>query len=220
MSTFSFAAHSSHSAFDALLPPGTQWSQKPTDSFPAACAPRTCGMASAAAVAAVVCRKRRRVCGLVRIEKILPLFATPPLLFRPPPARDGRPARRRVPYGSLGQSPGLCQAGNLPRRSIAVGKAHREAGTARPPPSAVIQGEHRTRRSSRPSSILGCHPAEQHPRLSSRPSAILGCHPGRRAKRAEPGSIYPGGADVTRHVWRRRRGTWILALAPAALGRE
>src|SRR5215510_1695031 len=76
MSTFSFAAHSSHSAFEALLPPGTQWSQKPTESFPAACAPRTCGMASAAAVAAVaavVCRKRRRVCVVVRIEKILPV---------------------------------------------------------------------------------------------------------------------------------------------------
>src|SRR5262249_11302036 len=73
MSTFSFAAHSSHNAFDALLPPGTQWSQNPTESFPAACAPRTCGVARAAAVAAVVCRKRRRVCVVVRIEKILPV---------------------------------------------------------------------------------------------------------------------------------------------------
>src|SRR5262245_57888406 len=51
-----------------------------------------------------------------------------------------------------------------------------------------------------------------------------GCHPGRRAarsaKRAEPGSIYPSSADVTRRVCHEHRGIWIPALAPAALGRD
>src|SRR5438105_15481860 len=45
----------------ALLAPGTQWSHRPTESLPAACEPRTCGMARNAEAAAVVARKRRRV---------------------------------------------------------------------------------------------------------------------------------------------------------------
>src|SRR6185369_12049230 len=45
-STFSFSAHSLMSALVASLALGTQWSQKPTDSLPAAYAPRTNGAAT------------------------------------------------------------------------------------------------------------------------------------------------------------------------------
>src|SRR5260370_41316260 len=51
----------------AVLAPGTQWSQKPTERLPAAWAPRTCGIASRAAEAAVVARRRRRVSLRVRM---------------------------------------------------------------------------------------------------------------------------------------------------------
>src|SRR5215510_4667321 len=61
-STFSFAAHSWISASDVLLAPGTQWSHRPTDSFPAACALLTNGAASNVADAAAdVATNRRRV---------------------------------------------------------------------------------------------------------------------------------------------------------------
>src|SRR5215831_5297181 len=49
-------------ASDPLLAPGTQWSQKPTVSLPAACAPRTKGAATKAVdAAAVPTANRRRV---------------------------------------------------------------------------------------------------------------------------------------------------------------
>src|SRR5215510_10743079 len=61
-STFSFAAHSCTSASDVLLAPGTQWSHRPTDSFPAARALLTNGAASIVAdAAAEVVTNRRRV---------------------------------------------------------------------------------------------------------------------------------------------------------------
>src|SRR2546423_4652795 len=61
-STFSLAAHSSTSALEVLLAPGTQWSQKPIASLPAACAPRTYGAATSAVVArAAVFSALRRV---------------------------------------------------------------------------------------------------------------------------------------------------------------
>src|SRR5262249_42918281 len=59
MSPFSLAAHSSHWVLEALLAPGTQWSQKPIESLPAAWAPRTYGIAMTAVEAAA--KKRRRV---------------------------------------------------------------------------------------------------------------------------------------------------------------
>src|SRR5262245_55217569 len=65
MATFSLAAHSSHNVLDALLAPGTQWSQNPIESLPAACAPRTYGIARIDA--AVVARNRRRVNLLLRM---------------------------------------------------------------------------------------------------------------------------------------------------------
>src|SRR5277367_6306336 len=59
MSTFSFAAHSLHSFVSASLALGTQWSQNPTLSFPAAQAPGTNGDETAAAAAP--CKTVRRV---------------------------------------------------------------------------------------------------------------------------------------------------------------
>src|SRR6516162_47913 len=59
MSTFSLAAHSSHRVLEALFAPGTQWSQKPIESLPAAWAPRTYGIAMT--TVEVAARKRRRV---------------------------------------------------------------------------------------------------------------------------------------------------------------
>src|ERR1044072_9930327 len=60
-STFSLAAHSLTRSVEALLAPGTQWSQKPIDSLPAAWAPRTYGAVTRAAddsaVAAMNCRR-------------------------------------------------------------------------------------------------------------------------------------------------------------------
>src|SRR3984893_8093664 len=63
ISTFSLSAHSWHSLVSVSLAPGTQWSQKPTESLPAAKAPRTKGAASA--VVAAVCRSVRRVSRVV-----------------------------------------------------------------------------------------------------------------------------------------------------------
>src|SRR5215471_3420611 len=63
MSTFSFSAHSWQSLVSVSLAPGTQWSQKPTESFPAAKAPRTKGVAMV--VSAAVCNSLRRVSALV-----------------------------------------------------------------------------------------------------------------------------------------------------------
>ena len=48
------------SAARTLLAPGTQWSQKPMVSLPAAYAPRTDGSQLGAAEVAVVAKKRRR----------------------------------------------------------------------------------------------------------------------------------------------------------------
>src|SRR5438477_10204937 len=60
-STFSLAAQSLTSALIASLAPGTQWSQNPIESLPAAWAPRTNGaeiiVADAAAVRVVNCRR-------------------------------------------------------------------------------------------------------------------------------------------------------------------
>src|SRR5580704_9913739 len=60
MSTFSFSAHSLTSTVVALFAPGTQWSQKPIESLPAACAPRTCGAAMPIDATAVLAKKLRR----------------------------------------------------------------------------------------------------------------------------------------------------------------
>src|SRR5262245_28232616 len=60
MSTFSFAAHSSMSALEATLALGTQWSHKPIDSLPAACAVLTKGVVMTVADAAAVVETKRR----------------------------------------------------------------------------------------------------------------------------------------------------------------
>src|ERR1051326_2948193 len=67
-STFSLAAHAWQISSMALLAPGTQWSHRPSDSLPAAWAPRTCGIASMAEAAAVVARNRRRESLLLRMS--------------------------------------------------------------------------------------------------------------------------------------------------------
>src|SRR5579864_7356130 len=51
-STRFFSPHSLHSLVSAMLAPGTQWSQHPIVTLPAAKAPLTCGAARAATVAA------------------------------------------------------------------------------------------------------------------------------------------------------------------------
>src|SRR5262249_23751056 len=61
-STFSFAAYSSINASQVLLAFGTKWSQKPTESLPAACAVLTNGAAIIVVDAATdVAMNRRRV---------------------------------------------------------------------------------------------------------------------------------------------------------------
>src|ERR1700739_2541859 len=69
MSTFSFSAHSWQSFVRVSLAPGTQWSQNPTASLPAAKAPWTKG-AGRAPVAAV-CKSVRRVSRETSIETSL-----------------------------------------------------------------------------------------------------------------------------------------------------
>src|SRR5215469_10365766 len=59
MSTFSFAAHCLQRLVRVLLAPGTQWSQNPTASLPAAKAPRTNGATKA--LTAAVCNSLRLV---------------------------------------------------------------------------------------------------------------------------------------------------------------
>src|SRR5262249_36141041 len=61
--TFSFSAHSLQSLVSVSLAPGTQWSQNPTLSLPAAKAPCTNGAESAAGApaAAAPCKTGRRV---------------------------------------------------------------------------------------------------------------------------------------------------------------
>src|SRR3954464_15494643 len=64
-STFSFSPHSLMSAEVASLALGTQWSQKPTDSLPAACAPRTNGAATRPrAVPATTTRRETLDCSM------------------------------------------------------------------------------------------------------------------------------------------------------------
>src|SRR5882757_2519268 len=71
-STFSFSAHSFTAFSVALLAFGTQWSQKPTESLPAAWAPRTKGAATIAVDrAAVLATKRRRLTLLEAIQFLL-----------------------------------------------------------------------------------------------------------------------------------------------------
>src|SRR5438094_9595620 len=91
MSTFSFAAHSLHNLVSVSLAPGTQWSQKPTLSLPAAKAPCTNGAVSAVAAvaAAAVCSTVRRVSDIfpmcpspwVEYERQVPLLAPAPMLM-------------------------------------------------------------------------------------------------------------------------------------------
>src|SRR5262245_29299426 len=67
-STFSFAAHSWINASQVLLASGTKWSQKPTESLPAACAVLTNGATIIVVDAAAdVAMNRRRVNILVFI---------------------------------------------------------------------------------------------------------------------------------------------------------
>src|SRR6266478_6812099 len=61
MSTFSFAAHSRHSCSRGAVAFGTQWSQKPQESLPAAKAPCTNGAATAVEANAAVFNTERRV---------------------------------------------------------------------------------------------------------------------------------------------------------------
>jgi hypothetical protein len=60
------------------LPPGTQWSQNPTDNFPAACGPWTKGGTNgiATTLAAAPCNTRRRVV-LAMIASIIRAQASP-----------------------------------------------------------------------------------------------------------------------------------------------
>src|SRR5262249_61716724 len=79
--------------------------QKPIESLPAACAPRTCGIAKAAVAAAVVARKRRRVglcSGMVHFSLCAELGRRRLLFGRQPllPASDWA----SLPRPSLGQS--------------------------------------------------------------------------------------------------------------------
>ena len=60
----------------------------------------------------------------------------------------------------------------------------------------------------------------QRARPSFRTRGTLRCHRGRRAKRAEPGSIYPGGADGTRRVCQCPRGKWSRASPLSRLARD
>src|SRR5205807_7904593 len=64
-----FAAHSLHSLVSVSLAPGTQWSQKPTLSVPAAKAPCTKGAASAVALAAAAVVNTVR-----RVGDVFPMF--------------------------------------------------------------------------------------------------------------------------------------------------
>src|SRR5947207_11874706 len=89
-STFSFAAHSLTSVSEALLAPGTQWSQKPIESLPAACAVRTNGAAIIVADAAAdVATKRRRVI-LAFFMGLSPVVVCCLLSIRAPRARKPR----------------------------------------------------------------------------------------------------------------------------------
>src|SRR6185312_10519169 len=73
ISTLFFSPHSLQILSSALLAPGTQWSQQPSVSFPAAYAPRTYGAASTAVDArAAVFNTVRRV-GRDCIEAFLPV---------------------------------------------------------------------------------------------------------------------------------------------------
>src|SRR5260370_41122162 len=60
ISTFSFAAHSRQSCSSGGVAVGTQWSQKPQESLPAAKAPRTKGAATAVEARAPVFKTVRR----------------------------------------------------------------------------------------------------------------------------------------------------------------
>src|SRR5258708_7045341 len=72
MSTFSFSAHSLTAFSVALLALGTQWSQNPIESLPAAWAPRTKGAATMAPDrAAVLATKRRRLTLLEAMQFLL-----------------------------------------------------------------------------------------------------------------------------------------------------
>src|SRR5215471_10156356 len=77
MSTFSLSAQALHSFVMTSLAPGTQWSQKATRSWPAACAPCTKGLAAtavAAAAAAVPSTRRRVIVLLVILTPHAQLF--------------------------------------------------------------------------------------------------------------------------------------------------
>src|SRR5260221_13816461 len=60
-STFSFSAQTLAMASMPLLAPGTQWSQNPTDSLPAAYAPRTNGAATRADERAAFLETKQRL---------------------------------------------------------------------------------------------------------------------------------------------------------------
>ena len=63
------------------MAPGTQWSQKPIASLPAACGCADMGMATAQPEAAVVARKRRRVSLLSSMAHLSRWFARAELPF-------------------------------------------------------------------------------------------------------------------------------------------
>src|ERR1051326_4136268 len=89
-STFSFSAHSLTAFSVALLAPGTQWSQKPTEILPAAYAPRTNGGATRAVdTAAARATKRRRLTFLERMQFLLiaTLRLAVVIVSPPPPFR-------------------------------------------------------------------------------------------------------------------------------------
>src|SRR5262245_19398081 len=88
-STCSLAAHSLINASDVLLASGTKWSQKPTASLPAACAPRTNGAAiiDADAAAAVAISRRR-------VKVFLFIVLLPPVSGQQPEQESQRQLRQ------------------------------------------------------------------------------------------------------------------------------
>src|SRR3954451_23445143 len=102
---------------EALLAPGTQWSQNPIVSLPAAYAPRTYGaVINAADVSAVAATNCRREIFLRDIAYSLPgepivMSEIDRYLYFPSPAKPQRghcPARRRFRFDNQSRIAGVC----------------------------------------------------------------------------------------------------------------
>src|SRR6516225_3065796 len=138
-STFSLAPHSSHKVWDALLAPGTQWSQNPIESLPAAWAPRTYGMAMTAVE--VAARKRRRV--ILLLSMMQSSHWVPALA---PPISAGAVARRPVQLHAV---TGRKLRSNSPRLSVEISWPHQRHAAATLRTLAEIGTDRRSRRSVR-----------------------------------------------------------------------